>query len=303
MIVIMILSIASAGMALALVGRAALLPRMQARESLGRIDSYGLPRTSAGEGLEAEDGLLRRAALRLGTVMSRDGDERLETLRTLLLSAGVHRVSPSTFLGYRALTGIVTGALALWLGSLSGLSLLLVIPLSAYAGFLGWMALLFALKVRASNRLERIEIEMPELIDLLVVTLEAGLGFSSALQRSAERIKGPLGDELRLVLQEYGLGLTIEDALRNMLKRCDAPAVRSFVRAITQGQSLGISVGQLMRNLAGDLRMRRRQLVEERAHKAPIKILFPLAFLILPATFIVVLYPGLANVLQVLNST
>ena len=86
-----------------------------------------------------------------------------------------------------------------------------------------------------------------------------------------------------------------------MLERCDAPAVRSFVRAIVQGEALGVSIAQITRELGGDLRKRRRQIVEEKAHKAPIKILFPLAFLILPAIFVVLLYPGLHNILVTLG--
>src|SRR5215204_3697254 len=234
MLFVLLLSLLSTGIALALVARAALLPRMRAVESLGLIQGYGLPAGVGADPPVAEDGPLGRIAARLGTALSRDGEEKLETLRVLLLSAGVHRVSASTFLGYRLLAGLLLGSGGLWLTSVAGLSPLLAVPLSLYMAFLGWIALLFVLRRRAATRLEQIELEMPELIDLLVVTLEAGLGFSTALQRSAARLKGPLGDELRFALQEYGLGLTIEDSLRNMLKRCGAPAVRSFVRAITQ---------------------------------------------------------------------
>ncbi len=139
------------------------------------------------------------------------------------------------------------------------------------------------------------------MIDLLVVTLEAGLGFAAALQRSAERMRGPLAAEMRLVLHENSLGLTSEQALRNFLGRCDALAVRGFVRAVTQSETLGVSIAQVMRELAGDMRMRRRQIIEEKAQKAPIKILFPLAFLILPAIFVVVLFPGLYNIIETLG--
>ena len=117
----------------------------------------------------------------------------------------------------------------------------------------------------------------------------------------AERMEGPLADELRLTLREQNLGLSLDRALRNMLERCDAPAVRAFVRAVAQGEVLGISLGQIMRELAGDMRTRRRQIVQEKAHKAPIKILFPLLFLILPSIFVVVLFPGLYSIMQTLS--
>ena len=139
------------------------------------------------------------------------------------------------------------------------------------------------------RRLATIDYDLPELIDLLVVTVEAGVGFAASLQIAVERLPGALGDELRLVLQEQSMGLATNDALRNMLARCDTPAVRSFVRSILQGETLGVSIGQIMRNLADEMRKRRRAAAEEKAQRAPIKLLFPLIFLIFPAIFIVLL--------------
>ena len=141
-----------------------------------------------------------------------------------------------------------------------------------------------------------IDYELPNLIDLLVVTVEAGLGFTGSLQLAAERFTGPLGDELRLTLQEQSMGLSTNEALRNLLDRCDTPLMRSFVRSVLQGETLGVSIGQIMRDLAVDMRKRRRAAAEERAQKAPIKLLFPLTFLILPAMMIVILGPAVRAV-------
>jgi tight adherence protein C len=141
---------------------------------------------------------------------------------------------------------------------------------------------------------------LPELIDLLVVTVEAGLGLSGSMQVAADRLRGPLGDELRLTLQEQRMGLTTTEALRNLLDRADTPGIRAFVRAIVQGETLGISIGQIMRDVATDMRKRRRQKAEERAQKAPIKILFPLIFLIFPAMFVVLLAPAIFAFLDAL---
>jgi len=88
------------------------------------------------------------------------------------------------------------------------------------------------------------------------------------------------------------MGLTTEEALRNMLARADTPAVRSFVRAVTQGETLGVSIGDILRSLATEMRKRRRAAAEERAQKAPVKILFPLVFLIFPAMFVILLGPA-----------
>jgi tight adherence protein C len=148
-------------------------------------------------------------------------------------------------------------------------------------------------KSRARRRFTEVDYDLPELIDLLVVTVEAGLGFNGSMQVASERLVGPLGDELRLTLQEQKMGLSTNEALRNMLERCETPFMRSFVRSIVQGEALGVSIGDIMRNLATEMRKRRRQAAEERAQKAPIKLLFPLIFLIFPAMFIVLLGPAI----------
>jgi tight adherence protein C len=96
------------------------------------------------------------------------------------------------------------------------------------------------------------------------------------------------------------MGLATSEALRNLLARCETPGIMAFVRSMLQGEQLGVSVGQIMRDLAREMRVRRRQKAEERAQKAPIKILFPLVFLIFPAMFVVVLYPAMKSILDTL---
>ena len=165
----------------------------------------------------------------------------------------------------------------------------------------GWLAPGFVVQRRAEARLHRIDHAMPELIDLLVVTVEAGLSISAALQLAGERMRGPLGDELRIVLQEQRMGLTPVQALENLVTRCPTPSVESFVRAMMQGQLLGFSIGQILRTLAVEMRKRRRATAEQKAQKAPIKMLFPLVFMIFPAMFIVLLGPALVSIIHALN--
>ena len=148
---------------------------------------------------------------------------------------------------------------------------------------------------RSGSARTQIDYELPELIDLLVVSVEAGVGFSGSLRIAAERLTGPLGQELRLTLQEQNMGLSTTEALENLLVRADTPGVRSFVRSVIQGETLGVSIGQIMRNLAGEMRKRRKAAAEEQAQKAPIKMLFPLIFLIFPAMFVVLLIPAFIN--------
>src|SRR5439155_21967855 len=145
------------------------------------------------------------------------------------------------------------------------------------------------IRKRMERRYEQVEQELPELVDLLVVTVESGLGFSGALQVASTRVTGPLGDELRLSMQEQTMGLSVEDALRNMLARCETPSMRAFVRSVLQGQTLGVSIALIIRNLADDMRKRRKSAAEDRALKVPIKILFPLSCVISPAICIALL--------------
>jgi tight adherence protein C len=150
--------------------------------------------------------------------------------------------------------------------------------------------------------MNEVDRRLPELVDVLIATVEAGLGFAGSLQLVASRFDGPLGQELRLMLREQSMGLSTEQALSNLLGRCDTPSVRSFARAVTQGESLGVSIGSMLRNLASEVRKRRRQTLREKIMKAPVKMLFPLIFLIFPALFLVLLYPAAYNILHALSA-
>jgi len=132
----------------------------------------------------------------------------------------------------------------------------------------------------------------------VVVTLEAGIAFSSSLQMSAARFKGALGEEMRLTLQEQRMGVELTESLTNLRERIDSPNLKSFVRSVVQGERLGVSIGNVMRDLSIDMRKRRRQRAEEQAQKTPVKLLLPLIFLILPTLFIVVLAPPMVGFLN-----
>jgi tight adherence protein C len=214
------------------------------------------------------------------------------------MAAGLYGMTSRRFIGYQTLAAITFPAAWIWFTGTTGMAGFFVLPGAVLAVYLGWRAPLIIVDRRARFRLQEIDYELPELVDLLVVTVEAGLGFSGSLQVASERIDGPLGEELRLTLQEQNMGLTTEEALRNMLIRADTPAVRSFVRAVTQGETLGVSIGDILRSLATEMRKRRRASAEERAQKAPVKILFPLVFLIFPAMFVILLGPAVFDFLE-----
>jgi tight adherence protein C len=295
MIVILLGGLLLAGAAVTLATRAFAMPRVRAAETLGQIDAYGFsgrkPDSPKGGGT-LQPALDRLAYALGGTIAKRLGGLREAKLRAELMAAGMYGTTPRKFLGYRILCAVGVPAVWLWSasaagypGALTGLGLI-------FALAVGWVAPMTIVRKRAERRFEKIDYELPELIDLLVVTVEAGLGFNGSLQVASERVQGPLGDELRLTMQQQSMGLTTNEALTNMLARCDTSLMRSFVRSVLQGETLGVSIGKIMRDLATEMRKRRRQFAEEKAQKAPIKILFPLVFLIFPAMFVILLGPA-----------
>lgn len=291
MTLFLLIAVALVGTAVALVARAFVMPRIRTNETLDQIPAYGYK----GRGDDEQTGGLRVAvdgmAGRVGGLLAgRIGSEA--ELRNRLMSAGLYATSPRKFIGYRILSLIAAPAGWLWASSVAGFPGLIVVLGFVFAALVGWTAPMSVVQNRSRHRLAEIDRELPELIDLLVVTVEAGLGFSGSIRVSAERFRGALGQELRLTLQEQNMGLSTEEALRNLLGRCETPAMRSFVRSIVQGETLGVSIGQIMRNLAIEMRKRRRHKAEERAQRAPIKILFPLIFLIFPAMFVILLAPA-----------
>jgi tight adherence protein C len=300
MILLLLIGIALAGVGCALLARAGLGSRGGDTHQVAQIKRYGFARSRTGQAKEAVGGIVGRAAESVGTKLAPDPGKANE-LRRQLVSAGMYRITPGKFVGYRLLATVGFPLIWLWLATSSGMSAVLAVLGAAVCALMGWWVPTQLVRDRAKRRLAEIDYELPELIDLLVVTIEAGLGFVGSLQMAAKRLQGPLGDELRLTLQEQNMGLSISEALHNTMLRADTPAMRSFVRSVTQGERLGVSIGQIMRDLAGEMRRRRRQTAEEKAQKAPIKILFPLVFLIFPAMFIVLLGPALIQFLHAVS--
>ena len=282
------------GLAFALVGRALMLSRTRTGVTLAQIGSYGFK--GGQEGASEARGLYSvidaLAGLIGGVVSRRFGSVREAQLRNQLVAAGLYGTTPRKFMGYRALCAVSVPVVWGWLAAVGGFPVFMLIVGAMFGVIIGWSTPQIIVRRRAERRYEQIDYELPELVDVLVVTVEAGLGFNGSLQVASERLHGPLGDELRLTLQEQSMGLSTSEALRHLLDRCDTPYMRSFVRSVLQGETLGVSIGQIMRNLAVDIRKRRRAAAEEKAQKAPIKLLFPLVFLIFPGMFVVLLAPA-----------
>ena len=122
------------------------------------------------------------------------------------------------------------------------------------------------------------------------------MGFTASLGLVAERFEGPLGEELKLTMQQQSLGMSIQSALDEMVLRCDTPSVRAFTRTASRGESLGVSIGPVLRELSTDQRRRHRMAARTKMQKAPVKMIFPLVFLVMPALMIVIFYPALYGI-------
>jgi tight adherence protein C len=289
------------GAAVALGLRAVAMPRIAAAARVAEMEAYGFTDGGPPE-IAHERRLVESAATAVGRLAARLSSRFKEAeIRNRLMAAGLYTTAPMTFLGYRVLGASLAFTTMLWLTSAGNTSGPLVLLFSLLAGGAGWVLPMTILRRRADRRLDQVETDFPELIDLLVVTVEAGLALNRSLQVASERFHGPLRDELRLTLQEQRMGLQTNVALTNMLDRCETASMRSFVRSIIQGETLGVSMGAIMRNLAAESRKRRKQYAEERAHKAPVKMLFPLVLLMFPSMFIVLLYPAVQKFSQALG--
>jgi len=271
--------------------------------TIDQIQTYGYVAEAAG-GSEV-DAPARRPidsiAGRLGDFVarrtSRFGEEKI---REKLVSAGMYGTTPRKVLGYQVLVSIGFALLALWLVPAMGGSIFLAIAVSIGIGAAGWYAPVYYVELKRRSRMEKIDKQLPDMIDLLVVTIEAGLGILASMRVASETMSDPLGQELRLTLQEQRMGLSVNQAIESLGRRADAGNMRIFVRSLTQGERLGVSIGSTMRNLSVEMRKRRRAMAEERAQKMPIKMLFPLIFCIFPALFVVILTPMIINIVDAL---
>lgn len=165
---------------------------------------------------------------------------------------------------------------------------------------LGFLIPGMALRSMIDRRKQAIVKKLPDALDLMTICVEAGLAFNGAMQRVADKWDDPLAQEFGRVLQEMQLGKSRRQALRDMVDRMEVPDVTSFIAAILQADQLGGGVAKILRIQSEQMRIRRRQRAEERAHQAPVKMLFPLIFLIFPSVLLVLLGPA---GLQILRST
>ena len=189
--------------------------------------------------------------------------------------------------------GVLIGALLL-VGLPLPLGLLLLTFLALCA--LGYFAPNIVLLNLVQRRQTKIRLALPDAIDLLTISVEAGLGFDAALAQVSRNSTGPLAEEFYRTLQEVQLGRSRGEAMRNLADRSSVPELSAFVLAMVQADVFGISVANVLRIQSREMRKKRRQLAEERAMKVPIKVLFPVLFCIFPALFVVILGPAIMRI-------
>ena len=220
-------------------------------------------------------------------------------IQSRLLAAGLGRsMTPQMYLAIKgAVVGfsVLLGLMALIAGTAAPIIAILLIVGGAALGIIGPD---FYINSRIRGRGVTMQAELPNVLDLLCVSVEAGLGFDSALVKLSERMQGPLVDEFSLVLHEMRIGESRAAALRNLSERVDVPEVSQFCRALIQADQLGIALSRILRVQSHDMRIKRQLAAEEKAMKAPVKMLFPTVIFIFPAMFVVALGPAMLDLMK-----
>ena len=221
----------------------------------------------------------------------------IEASRHKIELAGLaHKVKPVQFLGYRMAAAIVLGGLSLLIAFSSALPIFQRLLVILVAFVLGYMLPSVWLGSKITARQTNILKALPDALDLLTICVEAGLGFDAAMSKVAEKWENELSYAFMRTVQEMQLGKLRREALRNMANSMDVPDMTTFVAAIIQADTLGVSMAKVMRIQSDTMRTKRRQRAEEKARQAPIKMMFPLVFFIFPTILIVLLGPAFIQI-------
>ena len=281
--------------------------RTAVRTSLTRIEHYELQAAGtsdlgpAGEPLTDRVFLpLLRAATRLGRRLT-PADYVAKVRNKLIVAGSSGADDVDRFLAARVGALLIAPAgffLAFWVLKLPHTQAWMIVFLCCLIAGLGPSA---RLNRKIAERHKVIQTTLPEVLDLLTISVEAGLGFEQALDRAVDAVPGPLSDELARMLGEMRAGARRSDALKAFDERIGMPDVHSFALAVLQADTFGVPITRVLRAQADDMRVRRRQLAQEAAMKAPVKMLFPMVFCIFPALFVVIIGPAAINMIHSLK--
>lgn len=288
---------------LAFAGSGALSPnRRRVARSLAVVDQMRLGGggPAVTQELSFADRVLRpflAAMVRLARRLSSAGaGERLQYRLDVAGNPGGWTVE--RLLGVKGAGLVLLGLFGVLLGHKTPATALLLGGALAAAGFFLPNVLLYNTGLKRQQQIQR---DLPDALDLLVISVEAGLGFDAAIGQVARNTDGPLAAECFRVLQEMQIGKSRQEAFRALSERGDVPELRSFTQAIIQADALGIPIARVLHQQADEMRIKRRQRAEEMAQKVPVKILFPLVVFILPALFVVVIGPGALSIAKVFS--
>ena len=277
--------------------------RVASRSVLRRLDDYELDDSRAKVLLNPLHQRLFGGALEgLGDVADRfNPPEYVERIRKRHLQAGINdQDRVEKFLAVRVLSLAIA---PIWFFTMLvlnplGLGGLMRIAIAVCGAVVFGFAPNAWLSNRVGARQQEIRRNLPDVLDLLVISVESGLGFEQAIDRVVANVPGELTDEFSRVLGETQAGSSRSDALRRMQERIDTPEIRSFVLAMIQADNYGVSIARVLRAQTDELRIKRRQLAQELAQKAPVKMMIPMVFCVFPALFVVVIGPAIINISQ-----
>jgi tight adherence protein C len=240
--------------------------------------------------------LAARLSNSVARITSSSFTERTEKRLAMAGNPGDMRVSD--WLGIKAIGAAIGGALFFLFFGILGGNIAMGILLGLVGLGIGYIGPEFWLGRRVRGRQKKILIGIPDALDLLTISVRAGLGFDAALGKVVEKMKGPLVDEFRRALAEVRVGKTRRDALRDIIPRTEVQPLTNFIGAIIQAEQLGVSISKVLQVQSEQLRIERRQRAEEQAAQAPIKMLFPLVGCIFPSLFVVILGPAIILIVQ-----
>ena len=220
-----------------------------------------------------------------------------DNLRKTLRKAGMI-IMPNEYLAIRAIVIIGTSILFLIIGLLLEFHIIFAILMALFGIYTAYVIMRFNLMSRIKKRKERLESQMPDVLDMVSVNVEAGLAFEQAMLHVINHFEGPLIDELNISYREMTMGRSRRDALILLGERCDIDDMKSFTGAVIQAGKMGISIKNVLRTQAASIRQNRRNKIEEKAMKISIKMLLPMVLFIFPVIFIVLLGPAVVKIIE-----
>jgi tight adherence protein C len=218
--------------------------------------------------------------------------------RLIVLAGNPPAITAERIVAFKILFAIVGLVVGLMLAQLLPFTGVLKVGAVALLTLLGYTAPSAAIAARASKRQKEIRKALSDTMDLLTISVEAGLGFDAALGQVVRNVPGPLSDEISRMLQEMQIGVSRTEALRHLTERTEVPELDGFVLSMIQADKYGVGVAKVLRSQSQELRQKRRQRAEETAQKVPLKLLFPTIFMLLPALFVVILGPGIIKIYE-----